>query len=44
MIPSFSIHEIADIELKEAAKSYESKITSLGFAFLYEVERVVNLI
>jgi len=44
MIFSFSIHEIADIELKEAANYYESKVTGLGFAFLDEVERVVNLI
>ena len=44
MIPSVSIHEVADIELKEAARYYESKVDGLGFAFLDEVERVVNLI
>ena len=44
MSSSFSIHEIADIELKEAAKYYESKVNGLGLAFVDEVERVVNLI
>ena len=44
MITSVSIHEVADIELKEAARYYESKVDGLGFAFLDEVERVVNLI
>jgi len=44
MITSVSIHEVADIELKEAARYYESKVNGLGFAFLDEVERVVNLI
>ena len=44
MITSVSIHEVADIELKEAARYYESKVDGLGFAFLNEVERVVNLI
>ena len=44
MISSVSIHEIADIELKEAAKYDESKVNGLGFAFLEEVERVVDLI
>jgi len=42
MITSVSIHEVADIELKEAARYYESKVDGLGFAFLDEVERVVN--
>jgi len=44
MITSVSIHEVADTELKEAARYYESKVDGLGFAFLDEVERVVNLI
>ena len=44
MITSVSIHEFADIELKEAARYYESKVDGLGFAFLDEVERVVKLI
>ena len=44
MITSVSIHEVADIELKEAARYYESKVDGLGFAFLDEVERVVKLI
>ena len=44
MITSVSIHEVADIELKEAARYYESKVDGLGFASLDEVERVVNLI
>ena len=44
MITSVSIHEVADIELKEAARYYESKVDGLGFAFLDEVERVANLI
>ena len=44
MIPLVTIHEVADIELKEAARYYESKVDGLGFAFLDEVERVVNLI
>jgi toxin ParE1/3/4 len=44
MITSVSIHEVADIELNEAARYYESKVDGLGFAFLDEVERVVNLI
>ncbi len=44
MITSVSIHEVAEIESKEAARYYESKVDGLGFAFLDEVERVVNLI
>ncbi len=42
MIPSVSIHEFAELELNEAAKYYESKVNSLGFAFLSEVERVIE--
>ena len=42
MISSISFHEIADIELNEAAKYYESKVNGLGFAFLSEVERVLG--
>ncbi len=44
MITSVSIHEVADKELKEATRYYESKVDGLGFAFLDEVERVVDLI
>ena len=44
MISSISIHEIADLELNEAAQYYESKVTGLGFAFLSEVERVIEQI
>ena len=44
MTPSVSIHEFAEFELNEAAKYYESKVNGLGFAFLSEVERVVEQI
>jgi len=44
MILTHTIHETADVELNEAAQYYESKVNGLGFAFLDEVERVVELI
>jgi hypothetical protein len=44
MISSISIHEFADLELNEAARYYESKVNGLGFAFLSEVERVIEQI
>ncbi len=44
MILSVSFHEIAELELNEAAKYYESKVNGLGLAFLSEVERVTRQI
>ncbi len=44
MISSVSFHEIAELELNEAAKYYESKVNGLGLAFLSEVERVTRQI
>jgi hypothetical protein len=44
MISSISFHEIAELELNEAAKYYESKVNGLGLAFLSEVERVTRQI
>ena len=32
-------HELADVELNEAAQYYESEVVSLGLVFLAEVER-----
>ena len=44
MIASVSIHEIAELELNEAAQYYESKVKGLGFTFLVEVERAIEQI
>jgi plasmid stabilization system protein ParE len=44
MISPVSFHEIAELELNEAAKYYESKVNGLGLAFLSEVERVTRQI
>jgi plasmid stabilization system protein ParE len=44
MISSVSFHEIAELELNEAAKYYESKVNGLGLAFISEVERVTRQI
>jgi plasmid stabilization system protein ParE len=44
MISSVSFHELADLELNEAAQYYESEVTGLGVAFLAEVERSIKQI
>ena len=44
MIELISFHELAESELNEAAKYYESQVKGLGIAFLSEVERATNLI
>ena len=42
MISSVSFHEIAGLELNEAAKYYESKVNGLGLAFLSKVEHITR--
>lgn len=42
MISFVSFHEIAELELNEAAKYYESKMRGLGIAFISEMERVTR--
>lgn len=42
MISSVSFHELADVELNEAAQYYDSEVTGLGVAFLAEVERSIK--
>ena len=42
MISSVSFHELAEVELNEAAQYYESEVTGLGVAFLAEVERSIK--
>lgn len=44
MITSVSFHELADVELNEAAQYYESEVTGLGVALLAEVERSIKQI
>ena len=34
-------HELAEVELNEAAQYYESEVASLGLTFLAEVERSI---
>jgi hypothetical protein len=41
MISSVIFHEMAEVELNEAAQYYESEVRGLGKAFLSEVERAV---
>lgn len=43
-IKSVSFHEAAELEMNEAAEYYESRVTGLGFAFLSEVERCIDII
>jgi len=44
MITSVSFHELADVELNDAAQYYESEVTGLGVALLAEVERSIKQI
>ena len=44
MISSVSFHGMAEEELYEAARYYESQVEGLGNAFLNEVEYAVNQI
>ncbi len=44
MIESISFHELAEMELVEAAEYYDSQVKGLGEAFLTEVERAIKLI
>jgi hypothetical protein len=44
MIKAVSFHELAELELYEAAKYYGSKVSGLGLAFLSEVKRATKAI
>ena len=44
MIYSISFHEMAEVELVEAAEYYNSQVSNLGEAFLSEVERTIKMI
>jgi toxin ParE1/3/4 len=41
---SISFHEMAEAELNEAARYYESEVEGLGIAFLSEVEHTLERI
>ena len=42
MTTTVTFHEIAEVELYEAAQFYESEVRGLGLAFLAEVERSIE--
>lgn len=44
MTPPVEFHNLAELELNEAAAFYESEVAGLGLAFLDEVERSINQI